>query len=177
LRSQSSSWWPSSSCSHFLRSNLALSDNAQLRQINGAALSGLATSAVDKLPTGRVANVCRFLTGTLLSMISINRQITPIAILTALEKIFVLGRLGMDQKRRANLQELKSGSSVPRGRKGQRCEGFSRDLRRHVATLGPKPRKSLAAFVDLGLSDGEIARYYQVPRNCISKLCQVWGIR
>ncbi|WP_372991416.1 hypothetical protein [Sulfitobacter sp.] len=83
----------------------------------------------------------------------------------------------MDHKGHANLQKLKTGNPVPRDWKGQRNDGFSRDLRRHVATLGPKPRKSLAAFVDLGLSDGEIARYYQLPRNCISMLCQVWGIR
>ncbi|EEB82698.1 hypothetical protein RGAI101_4003 [Roseobacter sp. GAI101] len=83
----------------------------------------------------------------------------------------------MDHQRRANLQKIKSGGVVPRHSKGPRGECRAQYLRQHVATLGPKPKKSLEAFVDLGLTDGEIARYFNMPKTCISKLCHLWGIR
>ena len=83
----------------------------------------------------------------------------------------------MDQKSRARLDKLKSGDPVPRPAATLAGIGFSDELHRHLAALGPTPRNSLEALVDLGLSDGEMARYFKVPETSISKLCHVWGIR
>lgn len=58
-----------------------------------------------------------------------------------------------------------------------RDKGFSHELRQHLLALGPSPKESLEMFVDLGLSDGEMARYFKVPDTSISKLCHIWGIR
>lgn len=36
--------------------------------------------------------------------------------------------------------------------------------------LGPMPLRSVATLADLGLDDGEIARYYRVDRQTIARL-------
>lgn len=38
------------------------------------------------------------------------------------------------------------------------------------------PRRVLETFVDLGLSDGEIARYFKIPETSVSKLRKIWRI-
>jgi hypothetical protein len=83
----------------------------------------------------------------------------------------------MDQQCSVHVAKLKSGDTVPRPSKAPRGKVFSLELRKHVAALGPAPRKSLEVFADLGLSDDEMARYFKVPKTCISKLCHIWGIR
>ena len=83
----------------------------------------------------------------------------------------------MDQKSRAHTKKLKSGDAVPRPAVASKNKGFSSELRQQVAALGPTPKESLEVFADLGLSDGEMARYFKVPETCISKLCHIWGIR
>lgn len=47
---------------------------------------------------------------------------------------------------------------------------------RAVEALGPKPRASIAAMVDYGLNDAEIARYYGVSRAVVTRLRTVWAI-
>ncbi|WP_298865136.1 hypothetical protein [uncultured Sulfitobacter sp.] len=83
----------------------------------------------------------------------------------------------MVHRSRAHMEKLKLGDAVPRAATAQRGKGFSLELRQQIAALGPLPRESLEVFVDLGLSDGEMARYFKVPETCISKLCHIWGIR
>lgn len=92
-------------------------------------------------------------------------------------KFRAFGELRMNQRCRAHMEKLKLGDVVPRPATAPSGKGFSLELRKHVAALGPAPRKSLEVFVDLGLSDGEMARYFKVPETCISKLCHIWGIR
>lgn len=49
--------------------------------------------------------------------------------------------------------------------------------RRLIAdTLGFAPRAALAAFVDYGLSDVEIARYHKLPTELVSELREYWGL-
>jgi hypothetical protein len=50
-------------------------------------------------------------------------------------------------------------------------------LRQRIRALGPTPRISLEVLVDLGLSDVEIARYFDVSQTCIVSLRKIWGIR
>lgn len=76
-----------------------------------------------------------------------------------------------------HMEKLKSGDAVRRPATAPRGKCFSLELRKHVAALGPSPRESLEVFVDLGLSDDEMARYFKVPKTSISKLCHIWGIR
>ena len=49
-------------------------------------------------------------------------------------------------------------------------------LRGAAEAFGPMPRRSLAALVDLGLTDREIGRYHALPRNRVSELRSIWGI-
>ena len=77
----------------------------------------------------------------------------------------------------AHIEKLESGDAVRRPATAPRDKGSSLELRKLLAALGPSPRKSLEVFVDLGLSDDEIARDFKVPETYISKLCHIWGIR
>lgn len=43
--------------------------------------------------------------------------------------------------------------------------------------LGPAPRDALAALVEYGLSDAEIARFRRLPQATVSHLRGFWGIR
>ena len=74
------------------------------------------------------------------------------------------------------LQRLKSRDSVPQSDMAALAKGLPKKLRQHVGAFGPTPKTSLAVFVDLGLSDDEIARYFGVPENCITRLCRIWNI-
>ena len=77
----------------------------------------------------------------------------------------------------AHMEKLKSGDAALRSAAAPSGKGFSLELNKHIAALGPAPRRSLEVFVDLGLSDGEMARYFKVPETCISQLCHIWSIR
>ena len=50
-------------------------------------------------------------------------------------------------------------------------------LRNDLTALGPLPMRTLTAFVDLGLSDAEIARYFDLPAASIAKLRTIWQLR
>lgn len=55
--------------------------------------------------------------------------------------------------------------------------GLRGALRDQIAdALGPCPRAALAALVGLGLSDEEIARYHELPRDLIAELREVWNL-
>lgn len=41
-------------------------------------------------------------------------------------------------------------------------------LHEHFCALGPMPKVSLETFVDLGLTDAEIGRYFRIPRPSIT---------
>lgn len=53
---------------------------------------------------------------------------------------------------------------------------LSDDLRTAAQKLGPYAATSLAVFVDLGLSDKEIGRYFGLPSSRIRQLCRTWQI-
>jgi hypothetical protein len=42
--------------------------------------------------------------------------------------------------------------------------------------LGPAPRAALAALVDYGMTDAEIARYHRLAPDLVTQLRVVWGI-
>lgn len=50
------------------------------------------------------------------------------------------------------------------------------ELQKYMHTLGPTPKRSLESFVDLGLSDTEIARYFKIPSEVVEQLREVWEI-
>ena len=50
-------------------------------------------------------------------------------------------------------------------------------LRNDLTALGPLPMRTLTAFVDLGLSDAEIARYFDLSAASIAKLRTIWQLR
>ena len=50
-------------------------------------------------------------------------------------------------------------------------------LRKDLTALGPLPMRTLTAFVDLGLSDAEIARYFDLSAASIVKLRIIWQLR
>ena len=53
---------------------------------------------------------------------------------------------------------------------------LSDELRVLAQKLGPFAAASLAVFVDLGLSDDDIGRYFDLPNFRISQLRQAWRI-
>ncbi|MFQ1701617.1 hypothetical protein ACJ5NV_13590 [Loktanella agnita] len=64
---------------------------------------------------------------------------------------------------------------------GLRYDRQSRERAIHIdddlPALGPDPKASLEIFVDLGLSDDEIATYFGVQPRMISSLRKIWDIR
>lgn len=46
-------------------------------------------------------------------------------------------------------------------------------LHEHFSALGTIPKASLETFVDLGLTDAEIGRYFGMPRKSITKLREI----
>ncbi len=50
------------------------------------------------------------------------------------------------------------------------------DAYRVLDALGPMPAETLAAMVDYGLDDAEIARYFDLPRDMIATLRAHWRI-
>lgn len=83
----------------------------------------------------------------------------------------------MDCRNHAWSQKLKRGDTVQKSASPCGQQKLPFELRKHVTALGPTPKASLEAFVDLGLSDGEMASYFNVPDASVSKLCKIWGIR
>ena len=49
-------------------------------------------------------------------------------------------------------------------------------LQRYVHLLGPMPKSCLEAFVDLGLSDAEIGKYFRIPQDIVTQLREFWNI-
>jgi hypothetical protein len=82
----------------------------------------------------------------------------------------------MDSCHQNHIEKLKSGHPVPKLRLVSRSQGLPHPLREHIMALGPMPETCLAIFLDLGLSDREIARYFDVPKASIAKLCDIWNI-
>ena len=50
------------------------------------------------------------------------------------------------------------------------------DAYRILKVFGPMPGEALAAMVDYGLSDVEIARYYGLPHEMITTLRDYWEL-
>jgi hypothetical protein len=73
-------------------------------------------------------------------------------------------------------QKLTSGDNVPKRRRLTCRQDIPNELRDYLAALGPAPKNTLETFVDLSLSDDEIARYFRVPSKCISQLRDIWHI-
>lgn len=53
---------------------------------------------------------------------------------------------------------------------------LSGQLQKYMHTLGPTPKRCLETFADLGLSDAEIARYFQIPHDVVTRLRETWNI-
>lgn len=83
----------------------------------------------------------------------------------------------MDDRHRIHLRKLEQDLVVPAFRHELRRKELPRQFREHVSALGHQPEACLETFVDLGLSDGEIARYFHVPKTCITELCGIWHLR
>jgi len=83
----------------------------------------------------------------------------------------------MDRRKYVHLEKLKSGDATPRTASPSVRANLPCRLQQHCAALGPTPQASLTVFADLGLSDGEMARYFNVPETCIAELCSVWNVR
>lgn len=73
-------------------------------------------------------------------------------------------------------RKLSSGHVIPKTPDASRTSILPNFLKKHALAFGPRPKKSLETFVDLGLSDQEIARYFNVPQTCVSKLRLIWKI-
>lgn len=83
----------------------------------------------------------------------------------------------MDFRNHACSQKLKTGDTVQKCASPCGQQKLPYKLRKHVTALGPTPKASLEAFVDLDLSDGEMARYFDVSDTSVAKLCKIWGLR
>lgn len=59
---------------------------------------------------------------------------------------------------------------------GQAPSLTMQDAHRVLEALGPMPGEALAAMVDYGLSDVEIARYYDLSPELIATLSAHWRI-
>ena len=73
-------------------------------------------------------------------------------------------------------RKLSSGHLIPKIPEASRTSILPNFLKKHALALGPRPKKSLEAFVDLGLSDQEIAGYFNIPQTCVSKFRLIWNI-
>lgn len=87
-----------------------------------------------------------------------------------------VGALRMSKDRKPFTEKLLSGDDVPQRRTVGHRRDIPDDLRKYLSALGPTPRETLEAFVDLSLSDAEIAKYFQVPHHHIRKLRRIWNI-
>lgn len=56
-------------------------------------------------------------------------------------------------------------------------QAHSEAIRNCLSAMGPIPRGSMKAMIDLGLTDEEVARYFRVPRTAVSTLRQLRGIQ
>ncbi len=50
------------------------------------------------------------------------------------------------------------------------------EFQKYLHVLGPTPKRCLETLTDLGLSDADIARYYNMPRRAVTDLRQIWKI-
>jgi len=51
------------------------------------------------------------------------------------------------------------------------------ELQKYLHVLGPTPKRCLETLADLGLSDGEIGRYFQMPCGFVTDLRDIWNIK
>lgn len=49
-------------------------------------------------------------------------------------------------------------------------------LQKYMHLLGPTPKRCLQTFVDLGMSDAEIGRYFRIPQEAVTELREIWKI-
>ena len=77
----------------------------------------------------------------------------------------------MNDKDTSHIPSLKSGNAAPSPH-----AQLPPKLCPHIAELGAMPRRVLETFVDLGLSNDEIARYFKIPETSVSKLRKIWDI-
>ncbi|MCO4846500.1 MAG: hypothetical protein KC448_00830 [Yoonia sp.] len=82
----------------------------------------------------------------------------------------------MNAKTRVQIDKFTSGQAIATARPIARPNALPHPLRQHINALGVMPKTSLEVFADLGLSDGDIARYFEVPLTCITKLREIWDI-
>ena len=66
-------------------------------------------------------------------------------------------------------------STLSSGLPAARAE-LTGQLQKYIHTLGPMPKRCLEAFADLGLSDAEIARYFRIPDDVVTRLREIWNI-
>lgn len=53
---------------------------------------------------------------------------------------------------------------------------LTKELQKYLHVLGPRPKRSLETFADLGLTDPEIARYFKIPTAVVTDFRQIWKI-
>lgn len=75
------------------------------------------------------------------------------------------------------IEKLKSGDAVVKASRGVSRMHLRQSTLKEMQALGPTPLACLRAFVDLGLSDAEIAAYFGISNSCVTKLCEIWGVR
>lgn len=67
------------------------------------------------------------------------------------------------------------GSALSHGTPSARAE-LTSQLQKFVHPLGPTPKRCLETFVDLGLSDAEIGRYFRIPQHVVTQMREIWKI-
>jgi hypothetical protein len=82
----------------------------------------------------------------------------------------------MHEWHETHMKKLTSDQPASQSRPRLRRRAIPRALWDSVQALGPTPKTALMVFVDLGLSDCEIARYFAISQTCVSELRRIWRI-
>lgn len=53
---------------------------------------------------------------------------------------------------------------------------LTHELQKYIHTLGVAPKRCLETFVDLGMTNAEIARYFEIPDDVVGQLRAIWEI-
>lgn len=54
--------------------------------------------------------------------------------------------------------------------------GLTPELQKYLHIMGPTPKRCLETLADIGLSDDEIGRYFQMPCELVTELRDIWKI-